>query len=108
MAKNFIKPGNVIDYTAGANITSGSGVLVSQRLGVALTDIANGATGSVAVKGVFNLPKLSTDVIGQGDVLYWDAANSRLTSTATGNTLSGYAVNASGNGATTVDIALNA
>lgn len=110
MAKNFIKPGNTIDYTngGGSTVTSGSAVLISKRLGVALTDIGVGATGSVMVKGIFNLPKLSTDVIAQGDLVYWDDTNKRLTSTAGGNTLSGYAALAAGNGAPSIDIALNA
>lgn len=108
MAKNYIQPGEVLDVTAGAAITSGSGILVGVRLGVALADIANGAVGSVAVKGVYSLPKLSTDVVAQGALLYWDNTNKRLTTTATANTLAGYAAAAAASGATTVNIALNA
>lgn len=108
MAKNFIQPGKVLDVTLAATITSGSGLLVGKRLGVALGDGASGDTISVQVEGVFNLPKLGTDVVAQGDVLYWDNTNKRLTTTATSNTQAGYAAAAAGNGATTVDIALNA
>lgn len=108
MAKNYIQPGEVLDHTAAAVITSGSGVLIGKRLGVALGDAAIGDTIALQVKGVFNLPKLSTDVIAQGDVLYWDNTNKRLTSTATSNTAAGYAAAASGAGVATVNIALNA
>lgn len=107
MAKNYIQPGEVLDYTASTAVTSGSGVLMGKRLGVALADIANGATGSVAVRGVYSLPKLSTDVVAQGDELYWDNTNKRLTTTASGNTKAGYAAAAAGNGVATVAIALN-
>jgi predicted RecA/RadA family phage recombinase len=108
MAKNYIQPGEVLDVTLAAIITSGSGLLVGVRLGVALTDGAIGDTIAVQVKGVFNLPKLSTDVVAQGAALYWDNTNKRLTTTSTSNTLAGYAAAAAGNGVTTVNIALNA
>ena len=51
---------------------------------------------------------LSTDSVAQGDLLYWDAANSRLTKTDTSNTLAGYAAAAAGAAVTTVDISINA
>lgn len=105
--KNYIKEGRRITITAGADITSGSGVLVGVRLGVACTDIANGTTGELAMEGVFNLPKLGTDVVAQGALLYWDNTNKRLTTTASGNTQAGFAFAAAGNGVTTVDIAIN-
>jgi predicted RecA/RadA family phage recombinase len=108
MAKNYIQPGEVLDVTLAAIITSGSGLLVGVRLGVALTDGAIGDTIAVQVKGVFNLPKLSTDVVAQGAALYWDNTNKRLTTTSTSNTLAGYAAAAAGNGVTSVNIALNA
>jgi predicted RecA/RadA family phage recombinase len=74
MATNFVQAGDVIQYTAGANITSGSVVRIGQILGVALVDIANGATGSVAIKGVFSVPKVSGAVIAAGESLTWDAS----------------------------------
>ncbi len=77
MADNFHSNGDVVQYTAGANITAGSVVKMGNTLGVALVDIANGATGSVAVKGVFTVPKVSAAVIGVGESLVWDvSANS--------------------------------
>ncbi|MGE3596644.1 MAG: DUF2190 family protein [Dehalococcoidia bacterium] len=74
MAGNFVQPGDVIQYTAGADITSGSVVKIGALLGVALTDIANGATGSVAIRGVFTVPKVSAAVILQGERLVWDVS----------------------------------
>lgn len=108
MTTKFVQPGDVIDYTAGANITSGQVVLIGVRIGVALAAIANGSTGPLQVTGVFTIAKLSTDVVAQGAALYWDNSNSRLTTTASGNTLAGYATAAAGNGATTVNIKINA
>lgn len=108
MTTKFVQPGEVIDYTAGANIASGQVVLMGVRIGVALAAIANGATGSVQVTGVFTIAKLSTDVVAQGAALYWDNANSRLTTTSAGNTLAGFATAASGSGTATVNIKINA
>lgn len=108
MATNHIQPGEVIDFTAGANLAAGVGVKIGVRIGVTLVAVANGATGTAAVTGVWRLPKLGTDVVGQGALLYWDDANSRLTTTASGNTLAGFAFEAAGNGVTSVAIKLNA
>lgn len=110
MAKNYVQEGDVIDYAnaSGSTITSGTPVLIGARLGVALADIANGSTGSVQVEGVFTITKLGTDNVTAGALLYWDNTNKRLTTTASGNTLAGFAVAAAGSGATTVNIKINA
>lgn len=108
MTTKFVQPGEVIDYTAGANIASGQVVLMGARIGVALKAIANGETGPVQVTGVFNIAKLSTDNMAQGALLYWDNTNSRLTTTASGNTLAGFAAAAAGSSTTSVNIKINA
>ena len=110
MANNYLYTGDVLDYTNGGStaISSGAPVLVGKRLGIALSDIPAGAFGSVRMRGVFTVAKLSTDNVAQGDLLYWDATNSRLTKTSTDNTLAGYAAAAAGASVTTVAISLNA
>lgn len=108
MTTKFVQPGEVIDYTAGANIASGQVVLMGARIGVALKAIANGETGPMQVTGVFNIAKLSTDNMAQGALLYWDNTNSRLTTTASGNTLAGFAASAAGASTTSVNIKINA
>lgn len=107
MTTKYVTEGCVIDYSAGSTIASGQVLVVGTKVGVALTAIANGSVGSVQIAGVFRLAKLPTDVIGQGALVYWDTANSRLTTTSAGNTLAGVAYAAAGNGATTVDTLLN-
>ena len=108
MTTKFVQPGQVLDYTPGSAVTAGQVVLIGVRIGVALNAISANATGPLQVSGVFNIAKLSTDVVAQGAALYWDNTNSRLTTTASGNTLAGYAAAAAGNGATTVAIKINA
>lgn len=106
--KNFIQPGDVLDHTPAGAVASGAVVVIGARIGVALANIAAGEPGALRVKGVVELAKLGTDVVAQGALLYWDDANDRLTTTASGNTLAGYAAKAAGNGATTVWLHLNA
>jgi predicted RecA/RadA family phage recombinase len=108
MTTKFVQPGSVIDYTAGSNIASGAVVVMSTLVGVALAAIASGSSGSVQIDGVFQLNKLSTDVIAQGDNVYWDASPGEITTTSAGNTLAGKAVAAAGNGTTSVLVKLNA
>ncbi len=96
MTTKFKQPGKVIDYVAGANITSGSVVKIGQILGVALADIANGDTGPVQIEGVFEVPKVSAAVWTQGQSLTWDvsagAFDDNLATPATGDVTGAAAV----------------
>lgn len=112
LSTNYVQEGDVIQYTAGANITAGSLVVMGNTLGVALKDIANGATGSVAIEGVFTLPKVAGAVIAQGESLTWDVSagnfDDNLAVPAAGDITGAacFAFAASGNGATTVKVKL--
>lgn len=68
MANNAVQPGKVLDYvnTTGAPVRSGEVVVAGALLGVALVDIAPGATGSVSIDGVFAVPKVAGVAIAQG------------------------------------------
>lgn len=107
MTTKFVQPGEVIDHVAIGAKASGQPVLIGTKLGVCVADIANGATGPVAVSGVYTVTKLTTDVVAQGAALYWDNGNSRLTTTVASNVYAGYAFAAAGNGVTSVNIKLN-
>jgi predicted RecA/RadA family phage recombinase len=108
MAKNYVQEGDQLAYTAGgAAIPSGAVVLMGKRVGIALADIPANSQGTVSAAGVWTVAKLATDVVGQGDLLYWDAANSRLTTTAAGNTQAGYAAAPAGAGVAAVNIKIN-
>lgn len=92
MATNLIQQGDVIPYVngTGSDIASGDFVpLTAFGGGVALVDIADDDTGSVALTGVWTLAKKTTEVFAQGCVLYWDATNEYLTTTSTDNTAVG-------------------
>jgi predicted RecA/RadA family phage recombinase len=51
---------------------------------VATTDIAISGTGVIEGGGAFELTAASADTWGQGEELFWDATNARLTTTAQG------------------------
>jgi predicted RecA/RadA family phage recombinase len=105
--KNYRHPGEVLTYTApSGGVVSGNGYLIGVTFGVATIDAAVGTKFTMQVKGVVNLPKLSTDVVAEGVALYWDNTAKLLTVTTTSNTLVGVAEGAAGNGVATVDILL--
>lgn len=74
MTTKYIQRGDIIDYTAGADISSGDLVLMGHTIGVALADIANGAVGAVAIEGVFVVPKVSAAVFEVGEKLILDVS----------------------------------
>lgn len=114
MANNFVQDGDVINWTngTGSAVAAGQVVAIGQILAVALVAIAAGATGSVKTRGVFTVPKVSTAVIAAGESLLWDVSagkfDAKSATPATGD-ISGapaYAVEAAGNGATTLKVKL--
>jgi predicted RecA/RadA family phage recombinase len=107
MSTNFIQEGKNLDYTpSGADVKSGDFILLGAIGGVAKTDIADGKTGAVHITGVYSVAKAS-GAVTQGAKLYWKAADSNLTTTASGNTIVGVAAEAAASGDATVKILLN-
>ncbi len=106
MAKNYIQKGEVLQYTPSGAVVAGALVIIGTLAAVALSDIAASTTGTVQITGVFRLAK-ATGAISQGVKVYWDATNSNVTTTASGNTLIGVAAKAETSGATTVDVLIN-
>lgn len=79
MASNYVQDGDIIDWAnGGAAVNSGDPVVIGSNsdalIGIALVDIANGATGSVALEGVWEVPKVSAAVIATGEYVMWDAS----------------------------------
>lgn len=73
--KNFIQPGNTIMLTAPAGgAVSGSPVIVGVFFGIAAYDAAAGQPVETQLTGVFELPKLTSDAINQGDAVYWNGS----------------------------------
>lgn len=105
MAKNYIDTGTTVDYTAGADISSGDLVDLGDCCGVALEGIANGSTGAVAVKGKFATSKATGVNWTVGTQLYFGVAGA--VTDASGTTAAGKAGNVVVNGDTTCVLLLN-
>ena len=98
----------LLTLLAAATVLSGEALLVGKIFGVAIANVPAGTTGEFQTEGVHELPALAADVATVGAILYWDAANKRLTVTAAGSTRVGVATVAKGAGATTVQIKIDA
>ena len=95
MAKEatFIQDGKFIEYTAGADIAVGEVIPLVTCCGVAVTAIANGAVGTLALEGVFQVATSDTSAAwAVGDVVYWTTAGNTSSKTATGGIPLGIAV----------------
>jgi predicted RecA/RadA family phage recombinase len=112
LSTNYVQEGDVIQYTAGGTITAGSVVVMGNKLGVALVDMVSGQTGSVAMRGVYTLPKVTGAVIAQGDSLTWDVSAGNFddnAATPASGDITGaaaYAFEAAGAGVLTIDVCL--
>jgi predicted RecA/RadA family phage recombinase len=80
--RNFIQDGDILDHTAGSAITGGAPVAMGDSVGVAVGDIASGGAGSVAVEGVYELPKVSGTAWTQGQRLTLDVSAGALVPTS--------------------------
>lgn len=101
-----LKSGEMIDYTPSADVAAGDVIVQGSIVGIALSAIPANTLGALAVNGVFRVPKLSTDAVSAGAVIYWDSGNNYATISATSTTKMGYAVAASASGVATVDVLL--
>ncbi len=105
--KTFIQDGNIITITAAANIASGEGVLVGNIFGISVMDAVAGDEVEIATVGVYELPKLSTAVIAQGDRVAWNSSTGKVVVPATGMFPLGVATLAAGNGTATIKVRLD-
>jgi predicted RecA/RadA family phage recombinase len=108
-------PGEAIDYTPVAAVLAGTVVEIGRNAFIADVYIPAGELGSLAITGVFDVPKAS-GAITVGDDIYWDndgspnsgdASSGAATTTASGNRLLGKAVAAALTGDTYVCVALS-
>lgn len=83
--KNFVQSGENVSLPAPYAVAAGGGALIGSLFGIAVTDVASGATGAFKTCGVFTLPKVSAQAWGQGALIYWDdTAKACTTSAAAG------------------------
>ena len=105
MATNRVQDGKVLQFTNGGSaISSGDAVVIEKLVGVALVDIANGASGSVAITQVYNLPKVDAAVIAQGEQVHYDVSAAEVddeSATPAAGDLLGWGIAAEAKGTTT-------
>jgi predicted RecA/RadA family phage recombinase len=106
MASQYVQDGEFLDYTPGSAVAALAVVVATDRVFVAPRAIAANEPGVLATRGVFKLPKLSTDTPTFGDTIYWDDTNDRCTTTASTHKVIGYAVAAYADGTTEMDVLL--
>ncbi len=66
----------------GSAVSSGDLVPVGGTFGVAQVDIADGASGTLAMEGVYELPAINTVEISQGNPVYYEAASKKCSPTS--------------------------
>ncbi|WP_312071827.1 DUF2190 family protein [Anaerotignum propionicum] len=85
MAKaTYVQEGNTLDYRnlGSEKIEAGDIISLTTRVGVAGTDMEVGSLGSVAVTGVFSMPK-ATGAIALGALVYFNTTQGKITTTNT-------------------------
>jgi len=105
--KNYVQKGDVLTLTPSANVASGVGFLFGAALfGVATNTVASGVAGEFITEGVVTIGKTSALAIAVGDRLFWDATNSVVNKTSSGQQQVGVAVAAAANPSATVQMML--
>ena len=108
MAIGHVAPGGTMPYTntGGTTITKDTVIVFGAMIGIALGNIAAGATGELAIAEVWTLPKDDALAITQGDQLYWDTVKDECDKTNT-NLPCGKAYATAAEAATEVQVILN-
>jgi predicted RecA/RadA family phage recombinase len=108
MATNFLQQGDFVTVAApSGGVSSGDLVIVGAIAGIALTDADATKDVNLQTRGVFTLPKLSTEVITQGAAVSWDIDPGQVVLPDSGHYPLGTAIEAAGNGDTTVAVRLD-
>lgn len=93
MAKNYVQKGDTITIEAPAAVVSGAIVQAGSIIGVAQGNAEIGGKVDVACGGVWTLPKVASEAYaGAGVPVYYNSGNGLVTSTASGNTKLGVAI----------------
>lgn len=82
--ENYVDKGTTVNYTNGGGSTIASGAVVPMKhsIGIALVDIAVGATGAVQVAGKVTVPKVTAAVFEVGEKLVWDTSAGKFDDSA--------------------------
>lgn len=104
--KNFVEPGDVLEFTAPANVTSGTGVKIGDLLVIATETKLSGEKFRGIRIGVVDHTKLSAQAWTEGQQVNWDDTNKRFTTVTTGNFRAGVAAAVAANPTATGKVVL--
>ena len=83
----------MVDHAPAAAVAAGDVLVLGDAVRIADRDIPANVLGALAAgDGVYREVAKAAEAIGDGDAVYWDAGNARLTTAATGNAAFGKAV----------------
>lgn len=107
--KNYVQKGENITVTATEAVTSGQPVLFGSLFGIAAGAAAIGDDLDLVTVGVFDMPKVATDVVAVGDLIYFSTITGLVTSDGGGDGVLkiGVAVTAAANPSGSVNVRLN-
>jgi predicted RecA/RadA family phage recombinase len=106
--KNYLQNGHIVRVTTPAGgIASGDAIIVGSIFGIAAYSSAEGDPVELSTTGVFQLPKASAAVLTVGARVAWDNTAKEVTAPAAGRFPIGVAVEAAGNGITSVAVRLD-
>ena len=106
--KNYLLNGHIVRVTTPAGgIASGDPLIVCSIFGIAAYSSAEGDPVELSTTGVFQLPKASAAALTVGERVSWDNTTKEVTTPAAGRFPIGVAVEAAGNGATSVAVRLD-
>jgi predicted RecA/RadA family phage recombinase len=101
----YVGDGRTVEYKPIADTAAGEVIVYGQMVGVALTSLAAGQWGAIAVEGIYDVVKKPEDAFGVGERVYWHLFNGYATSTPTGFLL-GKAVRSAAEGESWVRVRL--
>jgi predicted RecA/RadA family phage recombinase len=91
--KTFVESGQALTLTApSGGVVSGSAYLIGSLVVIATETVAQTLPFEGIPVGVVDLPKVAEQGWTEGEKLYWDVSPAGLTTTSSGNTLVGVAI----------------
>lgn len=106
--KNYLENGHIVRVaTPAGGVASGDALLVGSIFGIAAYSSAEGDPVELCTTGVFQLPKASAAVLTVGARVAWDNTAKEVNTPAAGRFPIGVAVEAAGNGFTSVAVRLD-
>jgi predicted RecA/RadA family phage recombinase len=110
MSTTYIQSGDVLTMPAPTGgVTAGTPILIGTKVMIPRTTAAEAADADFHVGGVHKVTKAGSQAWTIGAAVYWDDTAKDFTTTSSGNTAAGIAVEAvgSGSGETSGKILLN-